>query len=439
MNTFRAVDDAALSELISSARKRIVFIAPGLHEPVAAALGQRFSEIEELHITVIIDPDEDVCRIGYGDASGLKIIQKYAEKEGFWLKAQPGLRIGVLLADEQTLVWSPTPRSVETPPHTEQISSDLFSNQLALAPNGLFLGGNTGEELAMAVSAEGTDTTPTSAEIGRSAVTPTQVNQCLASLEKNPPIPVDLQRITRVFSTKLQFVELKVTRAKLSRTQLTIPNQQLNADIKGELQGLIDSKLRAFGDLRTEEVLVPAFYDGEAVCDDEKKQRQTRASEASLERLRNDLERRYIYNIPGFGRLIAKEDKREFEKLISAYEHQLKAHSIAIREHLSEQSQRIIGEAVDLIIERGARSGSGIEIDRDILKIQLASGLERAREETPEVTLNFKDVTYEQTKSSDFRKKVDQAVPRSKRGQLGQWDEHFDAVKAAVLLPLTEK
>jgi hypothetical protein len=432
MSTFRAVDDAALNELINSARKRIVFIAPGLHESVATALGRRFSEIEDLHITVVIDPDEDVCRIGYGDASGLKIIQKYAEKEGFWLKAQPGLRIGVLLADEQTLIWSPTPRSVEMPPSAEQTGDDLFSNQIALAPNGLWLGGNPGEQLAKAVSAEGTDTTPTSAEIGRSAVTPQQVSECLASLENNPPIPVDLQRITRVFSTMLQFVELKVTRAKLSRTQLTIPNQQLNADIKGELQGLIDSKLRAFGDLRTEEILVPAYSDGVAVRDDEGNQRQTRVSEASLERLRNDLERRYIYNIPGFGRLIAKDDKGEFEKLISAYKEQLKAHSKAIRVHLSEQSQKIIGEAVDLIIERAARSSSGIKIDRVDLKKQLASGLERAREEVPEVTLNFKDVTYEQTKSADFRKKVDQAVPKSKRGQLGQWHEHFDAAKAAV-------
>jgi hypothetical protein len=421
MSTFCAINDLALIELIKGASTRIVFIAPGVHQSVAEALGERFGEVADLHITVVIDPDEDVCRLGYGDAAGLKKINEYAAKQGFWLKAQPGLRVGVLLADEQTLVWSPTPRSVEAQPSTMSVGGSA-----TLSPNGLLLGANPGEQLANAVAAEGTDTTPASAEIGQRAVTPQQIAQTLVGLRNNPPIPVDLQRITRVFSTKLQFVELTVKRAKLSRTQLTIPNQQLNADIKGELQGLIDSKLRAFGDLRSEEVKVPAFLDGEAVPD-----RTQNVSEASLERLRNDLERRYIYNITGFGRLIAKDDKIEFEKLIDAYEKQLQAHSTAIRERLSEQSQRIIKEAVTLITTRAERSGAAIKLSQQDLEAQLAGGLKRAQEETPAVSLVFKDVTFEQTKNADFLDKVNKALPNHKREQLGPWSEYFDAAKSA--------
>lgn len=432
MSTFRAIDDKALIALINSACTRIVFIAPGLHEPVAQALGDRFSEVENLHITVVIDPSEEVCRLGYGDSTGLKLINEYATNQGFWLKAQLGLRVGVLLADEQTLIWSPTPRSVEAPPSADSSGDDLFTNEAALMPNGLLLGANPGEQLANAVAAEGTQTVPSNAEIGKSAVTPQQVEECLVSLVKNPPIPIDLQRITRVFSTKLQFVELKVKRAKLSSTQLTIPNQQLNADVKGELQGLLNSKLRAFGDLRMEEVLVPAFMDGEPVFDEQQRHRQTRVSEASLERLRNDLERRYIYNISGFGRLIAKDDKKEFEKLIEAYEIQLQSHSKAIREHLDEQSQRIIDEAVQLIIERTQRSSPDSKLNPDTLKKQLTDGLARAKEEAPEVSLVFKDVTYEQTKSDEFHQKVVKALPSNKRAQLGTLYENYDAAKSAV-------
>ena len=106
MSTFCAVDDAALIQMIQGARKRIVFIAPGVHEPVAKALGERFSEIDGLDVTVVLDPDEDVCRIGYGDAKGLELVNEHAKKNGFWLRSQPGLRVGVLLTDEQTLEFS---------------------------------------------------------------------------------------------------------------------------------------------------------------------------------------------------------------------------------------------------------------------------------------------------------------------------------------------
>lgn len=78
------------------------------------------------------------------------------------------------------------------------------------APNGVFIGTDAGDQLAHAVSAAGTDTLPLNAEIGRQVVTPEDVQRTVAELSKNPPIPVDLARITRVFSTKLQFVEFAV-------------------------------------------------------------------------------------------------------------------------------------------------------------------------------------------------------------------------------------
>lgn len=427
-NTFCEVNDASIIDLIGRGSKRIVLIAPGVSSSVAKALGQHFDKFENIAITVVIDPDEDVCRLGYGDADGLKQLFDFSQKTGFALMSQPGLRLGILLVDDITLVWSPTARSVEAAPGQSSVHNDsIFSEDLS--PNGLLLGQNPAEQLANAVAADGTHVLPSDGEIGRSAVTGQQVQQTLIELEKNPPIPVDLARITRVFSTKLQFVELKVTNAKLSRSQLTISNKHLNADIQGELQGLIDSKLRAFGEFRDEEVNVPAYKNGEAIFDRDNKLLEEPVSEASLERLRNDIERRYIYNISGFGRLISKDDKIEFEKQIQAYEEQLIAHSLGIRTHIDEQAEKILLEAINVIINRAERTGT--KVNPDSLMSELRKGLDRAKFDIPKVSLVFKDVTYEQTKDENFREKVEKTLPRYKLKQLGKWAEHFDAAKAS--------
>ncbi len=423
MSTFQEVNDATLIKLIGKAQQRIVFVAPGVHQAVAEALGKRFAETDRLQVTVVIDPDEDVCRIGYGDAKGLELLSSYADRQSFALMAQSGLRVGVLLVDDVTLVWSPTPRSVESAPLGNAATPSEG------APNGLLLGANPGEQLAHAVSAAGTETLPLGAEIGVEVVTKERVQKTLDGLDKNPPIPVDLARITRVFSTKLQFAEFTVKGANFSKRELKVSNDYMNADIQGDLKGLVESRLRAFGDFRDEEVEVPAFNNGNEVFDSSKKRLLEKVSEASLQSQRNELERRYLFNVPGFGRLIAKDDKHNLERLVAAHRVQLEAYSEAIRQRLDEQAGKIIDEAVKLIVERAARSRN--KLDEQQLRNGIQKSLDRTKHEVPEVKLMFKDVTYEQTKNQKFRAKVDKALPASKRKQLGDWNQDFDAAKAA--------
>lgn len=423
MSTFQEVNDATLIQLIGKAQQRIVFVAPGVHQAVAEALGQRLAKIGQLQVTVVIDPDEDVCRIGYGDTKGLELLSGYADRQSFALMAQPGLRVGVLLADDVTLVWSPTPRSVEAAPLGNAASPTERS------PNGLLLGAHSGEQLAHAVSAAGTDTLPFDAEIGVEVVTKERVQKTLDGLAKNPAIPVDLARITRVFSTKLQFAEFTVKGAKFSKRELKVSNDYMNADIQGELKGLVESKLRAFGDFRDEEIEVPAFNNGTAAFNQQGEPLTEKVSEASLQRQRNELERRYLFNVAGFGRLIAKDDKQDLERLVAAYRVQLEAYSEAIRQRLDEQAGKIIDEAAKLIAERAARTGS--KPDEQQLRNSIQKSLDRTKDEVPEVKLVFKDVTYEQTKNPEFRAKVDKALPAAKRKQMGGWNHDFDAAKAA--------
>jgi len=99
MKTFVPVDDAALMGLIQAAKQRIVFIAPGMTLPVAKALGQRIEDMDQLNITLVLDSDEEVFRIGYGDMAALEYLHTLANRQGFSLRRQLGLRVGVLLSD----------------------------------------------------------------------------------------------------------------------------------------------------------------------------------------------------------------------------------------------------------------------------------------------------------------------------------------------------
>ena len=421
---------------------------------MAQALGKRIEELDQLNITVALDSDEEVFRVGYGEMLALEFLHTLANKQGFSLRSQVGLRVGVLLSDENMMVWSPTPRSVEAPPDSHlpvpddetsnsncvySTHSDSFMRSPApaapMAPNGLMLGSNPAAQLAKAVAAEGTETKQQDAEIGRHAITPVEIKKTAIALANNPPIPVDLARITRVFSTKLQFVEYKVTRAKLSKMKLTISGGLLNADAKGELEGLIESKLSAFGEMRDVEIDVPAFVNG-AAAEFNGAVLMVKVSEASLERERHGIEKRFVFDIKDFGRLIEKERKDEFQLLLSAYKTQLLSHAKGVRDMLDKQATQIVDDALDLIITRhksGQAQGKNIpELDCDRLRKELLKGLDRAKGEIPTLTLVFKDVTYEQTQSSVFRERLDKALPITVRKRLGAWDVHFDAARESI-------
>ena len=78
--TFVSAADENLIRYIGEARTRIVFIAPGLTKEVADALGNKIvtSNDGKLSVTVIIDGDPEVCRLGLGTIEGLQTISEHA-------------------------------------------------------------------------------------------------------------------------------------------------------------------------------------------------------------------------------------------------------------------------------------------------------------------------------------------------------------------------
>lgn len=105
--------DVELEGQVNCALRRLVVIAPGLSESVAKAIVKKWHELGRDAVQVVLDPDPEVCRLGFGDLAALQILYETAEQMGGQIHRQQGLRVGVIVTDETTTVYSPTPRLIE--------------------------------------------------------------------------------------------------------------------------------------------------------------------------------------------------------------------------------------------------------------------------------------------------------------------------------------
>lgn len=143
MNSLCNVTEADVVACTDAAQDRVVLLAPGLSMPVSEALSRAWKRIPADNVSVIIDTDPEVCRLGYGTIDALKAAQKSAAENGQLIAHQPGIRLCVLIADQNTLVFSPTPHLIESdskePEHPNGIvlkaPPEALANDLGVGPD----------------------------------------------------------------------------------------------------------------------------------------------------------------------------------------------------------------------------------------------------------------------------------------------------------------
>lgn len=80
--TFTVASEYQLVCLIREARDRLVVVAPALPRAVAQALARRCAD-QSVSITVVLDADAEVYRLGYGDPASLELL-RHAMTEMAW-------------------------------------------------------------------------------------------------------------------------------------------------------------------------------------------------------------------------------------------------------------------------------------------------------------------------------------------------------------------
>ncbi len=328
--TFVRVDDYVLIKAIGQARQQLIFVAPGVRKQVAEALAKAMDVIPVDRIHLIIDVDAEVCRLGYGDMLGLETLQRATSSHKTTLNHHPGIRIGLLIADDITIIYSPTPLLIEA-------GSDQPDK-----PNAIMLKQELPKSLADAC-AIGEERHAT-LEIGKDAADTAKISEVKRDLEERPPKKFNVARVERVFNSLLHYVEFRIEDYKLTtRSMLLKPHLfgVKNEDIVRRLT----PKFKLFAETDSLIVEIPAIdADGNP---DEKKPKE-KFGPLSVDRERERIKKKFIIEAGEFGLLILRRNVPDFEKEITVLRAKLEAFRDAVQTELKKRTviRLIIGDHV---------------------------------------------------------------------------------------------
>jgi len=403
MKTFTAVTDQTVAEIIDQARARVVLVTPGLSEVVASAIDGLGKAKDNVQIVLILGTDEDAYRVGYGDQKGAELLRTLVQCPNVTVRSQPGLRMGLLIADEGILFWSPTPKAVESDRAPEE-------------PNGIQIdsGADVTEQLNQAVGSDAINAVLADADIGRKTLNAAQVFKTVEALAANPPAPVDLSKMARVFSTKIQFVECTLRGAQWTEREIKVSNLLLNADVPEDLKELFDTKIRPFSKQADVAIPVHAMIQGQLAYDKDGKPLMNPRTQAQIKQEWDDIQKRYLRRIKSFGLLIRRADKPAFEAEVAAFESVLKSWVEGFRKAVENDEAGLVKQITVVVMARlSSMPGSERpQFEPDKIESMLREGIQGIRVVEPAVKLVFKDISWESTGDEEFRKALADVLPR---------------------------
>lgn len=420
-STVTTLNDALMCRLIAAAIRRVVLVSPGVSVPVAESLAAAWERLPVNSVSVILDIDPEVCRLGYGDEKSIHLLQAAASARGQTLCHEPGVRIGLLVVDDQTVVFSPTPLLIECSPidskplHADELDFNAASGSPLAKPNAIFLGA-TPATLAAELGLDAND--PAQRTLGLDPVNLSKLGALTADLAANPPLSFDVARYERVFNARIEFVELKVIGCSVSKHTASIPS---------DLMGLADPD--ADKRLRSSFKVIGA----EDAVDEEGK-----LSEKSIDDQRKRIADEYLISLPRFGTVILRSNRPAFEKQIKELEENVKTFGEALKSRLHGIIESNIQKLATTLLPKVAQTppkrwkrflgdSPSPELCRRQLELDLRNAFGTADELIRDMNVSclFKGVTYQTLTDPDFRKLVKEKIPTLELMQ------EYDAARAA--------
>lgn len=400
MSTFTSVDDRVLIDTIAGARQRLVFVAPGLRSSVAEALTLAMDTVPTDSIHLVFDVDAEVCRLGYGDADfkGMQVLQAAAAQHGMTVNHQPGIRIGLVIADDITLIYSPTPELIEAESRNPEKPNAICLT--AELPPQLEKACALGEEMHATL------------EIGNDPIDQDAIEEVKADLKECPPKEYNVARIERVFSSMLHYVELKIEDYKLTSRSIAL-NPELFGVHNADVINRLTNRYRLFAETKSLDLEIPAFdKDANPIKDAAK----VRFGPKSIDAERKRIKKRFIMEAGVLGLLILRKDVQEFEREIKVLTARIAAYKELVLDEIKQRTDQIVDELLNAMKETlranppehwKSRFFSNEPTDADIDRLfreEVEAEVHRVNTDfNPRIFYTFKDVTYQTFKDKKFR------------------------------------
>lgn len=422
---FTSASDDTLGHLVSSAKERLVIVSPGLSKDLATAIAKRIAHDGGPPVlAVIVDIDPEVCRLGYGEIEAIDIVRDALATKGSSLQTQVGVRIGLIVADDEILVYSPTPRLIEagstsdTTPNAIRITKDAAIDIASAC--------GAGPELEVLVNQE----------LGLDFVDDRKLIAVKQDLKEVPPRPFNLVRLERVFNYRLEFVEFSVEHYKLKTRSVPLPPELLGLAEKN-LQDRIRNTFRVFESGSPFEFKIPdpCPLPPEGLLDEQHPVPDIVVTEEWLSKEADRLRKKYFIPLgsAAYGNLILKRLKPEFEAEVERLKGIVEAYAKEVTSSIKAKIAETRDDLIKALFPRvkaapppsWLRKSVDGRLSDQALQQRLEDEVDRAFEKVeeafePKVACVFKGVNYETiTADSHFREKI---------------EAHFGTEEAAKLL-----
>lgn len=396
------------SELIHRAQDRVVYCAPGLQQPLAAALVNTRKRLGRDAVRVVLDVDDATARMGYGDFEAVALLQEGDVD----VRIEPGLRTCVMVSDGSGFAFFTPPMLVEM-----QDDQHVGANALALQPAQVqaVLG-------AFFPPAASSGLPAPSPELGKQPLTGQQMQQVKTALDANPPQKFDVARKVNVFNAFIEFVELRLTGLHIGRHTVQLPRDLV----------------LALRDDATAKRLLTTF---KLVSDESKVAKEAGDIDQKVRALRE----KYTRSLgEGLGSVILRSKRKDFAGEVEAIRGAIEKFQQKVVERLERElseSRRKLVEGLLPAVKKSQPpaltaqvSGKpSADVIRRYLDDELARVFPTAQALVGEMKLEcvLKGVTYETLSNAEFQDRVRSAFPYE------NWEKPFREFEAAPTIGQT--
>lgn len=410
---FCTLTSAKIAELICSAKRSVCYAGPGIQTEVAVAMGVAAKLLNPEMLTVCLDFDERVMRMGYGNIVAVKLLRD----AGIVVRSAPGLRTAIIIADDTGFIFTPTPLYLEAEPaygaapNAMRMSKEQVAEALArLSPAAKAIAvaqAKTPEEVRRIESLP--------VDVGSNQVTNEDLAEVSISLAEAPPVNFDLTRQVRVFEPYLQYVELSLSGAAIQRHRLAIPTNIQKLGGSEDLEG----RLRTTFDLI---------------------EKGGKFSSKPLEDALNDIRKNFMPSLGKYhGRVVLKAAKPHLLKRLEEFRKKLESHQESVtaelQQHLDDSREKIVDYYKQRVIDTPPDallgqllSGKPSSADAQRwLTVELDRVFPTAESLIQEMKIEecYKDVTFETLNRDGFLESVKTAFPNV------DWEKAYREFRAA--------